>query len=418
LVSSWQVSDSGRSWLLTLREDAHFHDGSPCTVEDIVTSFEQLAHADGAFGMGGVYKPYLDDLRLEPRSKSDLVVRTRSATGDLVDILAGIYVGKHINGTRFPLGTGPYVLHDYVEGEFAELSWVRRELPDPPYSEVGFLEIPEPEARYRALLAAEVDVARSLESMEEIPTQDELCWRRSTNTLSVTCFLNGFAEPFSESSARLGLNLAVDVESIIHNVWHGLAREATTVVSPYHFGYPSDLEPLSYDPGRAQELLEDCDVPDKLLLRTPLVSPDRALRVSRLVQQQLSWIGLSVEVEVESDRPKYARDVSEKRIGDMAVFDSSPLSTYRVLQEKISSEKQGLWWQGVAEEEADRLIEAARRTVSREQRRASYERCLRWLHHNPPWLYLYHPTRLYAHRREKPGVFVDHAGLLRVPGAT
>ena len=97
-------------------------------------------------------------------------------------------------------------------------------------------------------------------------------------------------------------------------------------------------------------------MPDQLILKTPLVIPERAQQVSNLIQQQLLRIGVNIIVDVEEDRPKYARDVSNNKIGHMAMFDSSPLSTYRVLQEKISSQTQGTWWQGVKDNMADQLI--------------------------------------------------------------
>ena len=414
LVSSWQVSDDGCSCLLDLREDAYFHDGSPCTVEHIIQAFERLQQAGGSFGMGGVYAPYLEPLEFEPRNRTQLLVRSASATGDLADIFTAVYVGKCSDDEHPPIGTGPYMLDDYVEGEFIKLSLASKARNETVYSRLAIFEIRGPEARYDSLLAGQVDLATSLELLPEIPTNDDLSWRRSINTLSVTCFLNGFEEPFCQPEARLAVNLAVDVDSIIHNVWHGLAEPATTVVSPYHFGYPTHLSPHGYNPNRARELFRACSMPDELILRTPLIIPDRAQQVSRLIQQQLSRIGISVIIEVEQDRPKYAQNVSEKRIGHMAVFDSSPLSTYRVLQEKISSERQGLWWQGVKETEADQLIETAHRTVDAKERAEAYKRCLSWLHDNPHWLYLYHPTKLYAHRPEVVGVYLDHAGLVRL----
>lgn len=413
LVSSWQVSDDGLSWLLTLREHVHFHDGSPCTVEQVVQAFERLRHAGGSFGMGGVYAPYLADLELKPRNRTQLLVMSPCPTGDLVDIFAAVYVGKYQDEAQPPLGTGPYMLDDYVEGEFIKLSLASNTGDDTVYPRLAIFQIREPEARYDSLLTGRVDLATGLELLQEIPTNDDLNWRRSTNMLSVTCFLNGFEYPFCQPEARLAVNLAVDVDSIIHNVWHGLAEPATTVVSPYHFGCTAHLSPHGHNPNRAKELFGACSMPDQLILRTPLIIPDRAQQVSRLIQQQLSRIGINVIIEVEADRPKYARDVSEKRIGHMAIFDSSPLSTYRVLQEKISSERQGLWWQGVKDTEADQLIETAHRTVDARERSEVYERCLSWLHDNPHWLYLYHPTKLYAHRLEVVGVYLNHAGLVK-----
>ena len=75
LVDSWEISDGGRTWLLTLRGDARFHDGSLCTADNVVQSLERMRGAGGAFGMGGVYSPYLEPLELEPQRRTKLLVR-------------------------------------------------------------------------------------------------------------------------------------------------------------------------------------------------------------------------------------------------------------------------------------------------------------------------------------------------------
>ena len=414
LITSYEVRNDGRLWLLTIRDDARFHDGSPCTSEHVVQSLERMRGAGGSFGMGGVYSPYLEPLSFEPAGKTQLQVESSSPTGDLADIFAAVYVGKHTGTTGPPSGTGPFSVEEYVEGELLRLSSVDRPDHNPQFSELIISQLASASDRYSALLNDQVDLATGLELLPSIPENDGLIWGRSTNTLSVTGFLNGYRNPFSQPEARLAINLAVDVDEIIDNVWPGLAEPAATVVSPFHFGFSDALRPHGYDPERAKELFQSCDMPDELVLRTPLVIPDRAPQVAALIKEHLSRIGVRVRIEEESDRPKYARDTSQKRIGHMALFDSSPLSTYRVLQEKISSQTQGLWWQGVTDSKADQLVDAAHLTVDNGKRREAYSRCLSWLHDNPHWLYLYHPVKLFAHRTELSGIEVDHAGLIRL----
>ncbi len=415
LVTSCEVRNDGRSWLLTIRDDARFHDGSPCTSQHVVQSLERMRGAGGSFGMGGVYSPYFEPLTFEPIGKTQLQVESSSPTGDLADIFAAVYVGKQTGTADPPLGTGPFRLEEYVEGELLRLSSVDRPDHDSQFSELIISQIASVSDRYDALLNDQVDLATGLELLPSIPENDGLTWRKSTNTLSVTGFLNGYEIPFSQPEARLAINLAVDVDDIIGSVWPGLAEPAATVVSPFHFGFSDALRPHGYDPERAKELFDACDMPEELVLRTPLVIPDRAPQVAALIKEQLACIGIPVHIEEETDRPKYAQDTSQKRIGHMALFDSSPLSTYRVLQEKISSQTQGLWWQGVTDSQADQLIGAAHLSVGNSERREAYSRCLSWLNANPHWLYLYHPVKLLAHRTELSGLEMDHAGLIR-PG--
>lgn len=421
LITSFEVRDDGRLWLLTIRDDARFHDGSPCTSEHVAQSLERMRGAGGSFGMGGVYSPYLEPLSFEPVRRTQLQVESSSPTGDLADIFAAVYVGKHTGSADPPLGTGPFRLEEYAEGELLRLSSVDRPDHDSQFSELTVSQMESASDRHDALLNDQVDLATGLELLPSIPENDGLTWQKSTNTLSVTGFLNGYEGPFSQPQARLAINLAVDVDEIIDNVWPGLAEPAATVVSPFHFGFSDALHPHGYDPERAKKLFDACDMPDELLLRTPLVIPDRAPQVAALIKEHLARIGIRARIEEETDRPKYAMDTSRKRIGHIALFDSSPLSTYRVLQEKISSKTQGLWWQGVTDSMADQLIDAAHLTVDNRKRREAYGRCLSWLHHNPHWLYLYHPIKLFAHRPDLSGIDMDHAGLLRLgpaPGHT
>ena len=48
---------------------------------------------------------------------------------------------------------------------------------------------------------------------------------------------------------------------------------------------------------------------------------------------------------------------------DMCVFDSSPLSTFRVMREKLDDRMQGSWWQGYGNDELNALVDEAAGTA-------------------------------------------------------
>ena len=80
-----------------------------------------------------------------------------------------------------------------------------------------------------------------------------------------------------------------------------------------------------------------------------------------------------------------------KEVGDMCWFDSSPLSTFRVMREKLHSGLRGPWWEGYDNPGVDRLIEEAAATVELGERRAIYERIYKMTSLDPPWVFLYRP---------------------------
>jgi peptide/nickel transport system substrate-binding protein len=106
--------------------------------------------------------------------------------------------------------------------------------------------------------------------------------------------------------------------------------------------------------------------------------------------------------------------VGRGQIGDLAIFDSSPASTFRVLNDKISSTVQGQWWQGFEDPALEPMIAEANRTMDHDARARAYGRCLRRLHDNPPWLYLFHPVEAFAARPDAPPMALDHRGVLTI----
>jgi ABC-type transport system substrate-binding protein len=86
--------------------------------------------------------------------------------------------------------------------------------------------------------------------------------------------------------------------------------------------------------------------------------------------------------------------VRRKEIRDMCVFDSSPMSTYRVLYEKIDSRIAGSWWEGYTNPAIETLIDQGRVTTDRTKRAAIWRKAYRLLQDDPAWLTLYNPLRV------------------------
>lgn len=172
-----------------------------------------------------------------------------------------------------------------------------------------------------------------------------LQWRKATNTLSIIYYLNCSEGIFASVDARLAINHAIDTQTLARDVFSGLALPATTIVSPFHLNSQRvALDPIPYDSAKARHLLQGVNTDKSIILRTPTYMPERAEAITHFVVTSLEAVGLKVEVEVEGDRAAYARQIGlDKKIGDMALFDSSPHSMFRVLDDKISSITRAVW---------------------------------------------------------------------------
>lgn len=412
LFERWTQAEDGRDWRFHIREGAAFHDGKPCTAEDVLAFIDGILEAVDTFGMKWSYARYLKDARITAEGAGVVRVENPEPIADILDIFSEFYICRLDAAGRPVLGTGRYRVAAFEPGRAVLERAAGETGPD----RIVALAEKQAEARLAALQEGRVDAALNLERVDgRLDFDEAFAWGRAVNTLSVMYYLNCSQGLFRSPEARLAVNHAVDGAAIAENIFHGLAVPSSTIVSPFHLGAAkADLSPIPYDPERAKHLLDGVDVGGPIRLRTPTFMPERAPEISRHVAASLEAVGLAVEVETELDRPEYARQIGRKEMGDMAIFDSSPHSTYRILNDKISSATKAVWWQGYDDPETEALIAAANRAVGDEAREAAYARCLTRLHRNPPWLYLVHPVDVFAARKGIAGLSIDHKGTLTI----
>jgi ABC-type transport system substrate-binding protein len=106
--------------------------------------------------------------------------------------------------------------------------------------------------------------------------------------------------------------------------------------------------------------------------------------------------------------------VRRKEIGDLCVFDSSPMSTFRVLYEKIDSRTAGAWWQGYRNTAIEALIDEGRVTTDTQARAALYRKAYAELQTDPAWLTLYNPHRAIGLSGDHPDFRMREDGVIDV----
>ncbi|KAA8566739.1 hypothetical protein EYC84_009269 [Monilinia fructicola] len=423
LFSHWTHSKDGREWSFRIRNGAVFHDGVPCVARHIINFIEGILDSRDTFGMRWSYYRYFQHTQFTAEGNEIVKVENPKPIADVLDIFTEFYICRITDNGKPILGTGRYRVEEFDGNEgSAVLELVK--------SDDGRGQIPrriiataEPSAEKRLLQLQEgqIDVALNLERVEEkLEFASNLQWGKTANTLSIIYYLNCNKGIFSNQKIRLAVNHAIDRETLIKDVFHDLAIPATTVVSPFHLGMrDANLKPIDYDIEQAKKLLQESgeDLSKPILLRTPTYMPERAEAITNLVVKALQRIGLEVQVDIETNRPEYARQVGlRKNIGDLALFDSSPHSTFRVLDDKISMNSVGVWWQGYQDDAVQQFLTLANGAVGDNEREYSYGKVLGRLRENPPWLFLVHPVLVFGARLGVRGLSLSEKGVLEVGG--
>lgn len=411
LFARWTHSPDGRIWRFQVREGARFHDGKPCTAEDVIAFIAQLLGAVDTFGMPWPYARYLAGCEMRAIAADCMELIAPAPFGDVLDIFSEFYLCRVAPDGQPVLGTGPYRVDVLEPGRAVTL---RRVGQGTGPARVQVLSQHSAEDRLRGVAEGACDVALNLERVDGVLDMHAgLQWQCRPNTLSVMSYLDCTRGLFSSAAARLAINLAVDSGLIVDELFGGLGIRASTIVSPFHLGFArSGLSPVVPDRDRAARLFASAGATAPIVLRTPTSMPHKAHEITAMVAEMLRAVGVGVRIEIEADRPEYARQLGRKQMGDCAIFDSSPHSSFRILNDKVSSAVRGTWWQGYENPAVEAAIAAANRSLGDVQRADAYARCLVELQRDPPWLYLFHPIDVLAARPGVQGLLLDHQGVL------
>lgn len=408
LFTGWAQEAGGRRWRLTLPPGKRFHDGSPVLAEHAADFIRHILESRDMFGMPWSYARYLEGARIAAEG-AVLTIDTPAPFPDLPEILSEFYLPRLDAEGRPVIGTGDWRVEDFTPGASVLLARAdgRR---------LRLVAIPLAEDRLAALQSGAVQAATHLERLAHPQRRAAgLAWHEQPCTLSVIAYLNGFSGAFTDPAARLAANLALDRERLVAEVMGGLGIPARSIVSPWHFGFAeAGLAPIRHDPEAARRLLAQSQAPRAVVLRSPIHMPERAPDIARFMAEAWNAVGFDTSIELAEDRPLYARELGAKQMGDAAIFDSSPHSTFRVLDDKISGISRAVWWQGVADAAVDDGFAAARHLTDDRARAAAYGGLLRRLQDAPPWAYLFHPVLCVAHAPGLAGLSLDHKGILRI----
>jgi peptide/nickel transport system substrate-binding protein len=256
-------------------------------------------------------------------------------------------------------------------------------------------ECPQPVERLERLLAGAADVSCDLQGVgaTRFAASRALVLHHVRTPTCTVFMLNLRRGPCVSPGFRRLLAASIDKERVIAEVLGGAAQPIDGPLTDMHLGFAPGLSgPV---PGRqeASQALAADGGPTRITLNVPAKTPDEAPQVARRLAAGFEEVGIATDVVVHDDREKYAALVQAGEIGDAACFDSTPLSTFRVLNEKFHSQRAGPWWQGYAEPVVDDALDAARSTPDVPARRRLYQLAYRRIAHDLPWLFLYSPSR-------------------------
>lgn len=273
LAESWSESPDGLTYEFTLRPGLKFHNGDPCTAEDVVFSFTRYRGVGAAELKAKVKNVEVVDARTVRfhlhQPWPDFMTfygTTATAAGLVVPKKYLEQVGED-GFKKHPIGMGPYKFVSHTPGVELVLEANEAYWRHPPYIKRIIIKgVPEGTTRLAMLKRGEADIAFALEGevAEEVKRDPKLTL---VDTRHASIQWLEFAEqwnpksPWHDKRVRLAANYAIDRQAINEAACLGFCPP-TAVIIPRVMDFALQTEPLPYDPQKAKELLKEAGYPN------------------------------------------------------------------------------------------------------------------------------------------------------------
>ena len=271
LAESWDISDDGKTYTFHIRDGVKFSDGEVCDANAIKANFDAIienkdrhtwlemmnllvgvsAPDDKTFviELSEPYYPLLTELgvtrpcaMISPKARKD---------------------GSTKDGVNAYIGTGPYVLTDFVTDEYAvfeanENYWGEQ----PKIKKITVKVIPDNQTRILALEKGEIDMIFGknmidADAINQYTGNDKFTVSLSDPTSTRQIVLNTTRDVLADKEVRQALQHATNKQAISDGIFYGLEQPADTLFAKTVPYCDIDLEPYAYDVELAQSMLDE-----------------------------------------------------------------------------------------------------------------------------------------------------------------
>ena len=432
LAQDWSTSNDGLTWTFHLQPNVTWQDGSPFTADDVVFTLTLCESPR----VGCVYGGGISNIKGAADVKSGnsttlagvaapdpqtVTITTDTPNAAMLDALSLIWIVQKKSLSAIPLdqitknpywttpgqavGTGPFKITNYVDGQFMELSrydgyWRGKPLLD----KIIRREFKDPATALLAFDRGEVDMT--------YVTADEVTREQSNTNATVVAgpsqvdnvvVFNPLVNPaFGNKTFKQAMEVAIDRKSIIDNLYNGAGQTL-----PCLFGNPTyvapDTEMYNYDPDRAKALIAESGVD---LGSLPTFTFDTyyndplSLNVMTAIQQNWADIGFNVTIK-QMDSASWTNQYYQQGASQVSFIgaqngpDGNIAATYFLSTASQESGAGNNGWKGYtySNPQVDMFINQGRSTFDPAQRAPIYQSLCKVLADDMPWNIMWQTTR-------------------------
>ena len=271
LAESWDISEDGKTYTFHIRDGVKFSDGEVCNANAIKANFDAIIENKDRHTwlemmnlLVGVSAPDDKTFVIELSEPYYPLLTELGVTRPFAMISPkAMKDGSTKDGVNAYIGTGPYVLTDFVTDEYAvfeanENYWGEQ----PKIKKITVKVIPDNQTRILALEKGEIDMIFGknmidADAINQYTGNDKFTVSLSDPTSTRQIVLNTTRDVLADKEVRQALQHATNKQAISDGIFYGLEQPADTLFAKTVPYCDIDLEPYAYDVELAQSMLDE-----------------------------------------------------------------------------------------------------------------------------------------------------------------
>ncbi|HVU45039.1 MAG TPA: ABC transporter substrate-binding protein, partial [Terracidiphilus sp.] len=306
LAESWEQPDP-RTLIFHLRDGVRFSDGQPFTARDVAWTMDSMRN-------GAVISPkaasYASVESVEVHDEHTVIFHLKHADNFLLTNLSTgafgvVPAGSGKDFWHHPVGTGPFrFVSQRIDQDVVikrnPLSWSVQ----PKIERVRFAIVPDAITMSLELEKGSADVESNSLPMDSLPVlakRADLEVDDVPGTVVQYLAFNLRDPILKDARVRQAIAYSIDRELMIRTLLSGHATAAQSLLPASHWAWTSDVEHYTYDPARAEQLLDAAGYrrgADGVRLHlTMKTSTDEGTRLlAAVMQQELARVGIALDL--------------------------------------------------------------------------------------------------------------------------
>ena len=291
-------------WDIKVRDGVKFSDGEPLDAAVVVRN---LTEQKKALITGQSLAGVVDVVAIDP-----LTARVTTAApwatfpvilASQVGYMASIQMIDDPHGGEHPIGTGPFVLQEWVKGDHM------RSIKNPTYWQAGLPHLDELDFKVDLDTQQQVsDLTNGTFDAFTTSTPSSVAALRTTSDINVLentkgeerfATLNTAKAPFDQLSARQAVAYATDIDRFVADNGSGAYEAVTGMFAPGQLGYNADTGYPSYDLAKAKDAVAAYTAATGQRLAFTFVNTDSVddLKVSQSLKDMWEAAGMIVTLQ-------------------------------------------------------------------------------------------------------------------------